>query len=32
MNEKKKIIYIDMDGVLVDLSKEFDRFFTNRLD
>jgi 5'(3')-deoxyribonucleotidase len=29
MSEKKKIIYIDMDGVLVDLSKEFDRFFTN---
>ena len=25
----KKILYIDMDGVLVDLEKEFDKFFTN---
>lgn len=25
---KKQILYIDMDGVLVDLGKEFDRFFT----
>ena len=24
---KKKIIYIDMDGVLVDLGKAFDKFF-----
>jgi hypothetical protein len=24
MNETKKILYIDMDGVLVDLGKEFD--------
>lgn len=23
----KKIVYIDMDGVLVDLGKEFDKFF-----
>jgi 5'-nucleotidase len=27
MNQKKKIVYIDMDGVLVDLQKEFDKFF-----
>ena len=27
MNEKKKILYIDMDGVLVDLGKEFDKWF-----
>jgi 5'(3')-deoxyribonucleotidase len=25
----KKIVYIDMDGVLVDLGKEFDKFFAN---
>lgn len=25
--EKKKIVYIDMDGVLVDLGKAFDKFF-----
>ena len=25
---KKKIVYIDMDGVLVDLGKAFDKFFT----
>jgi len=24
---KKKIVYIDMDGVLVDLGKAFDKFF-----
>jgi 5'(3')-deoxyribonucleotidase len=24
----KKIVYIDMDGVLVDLEKEFDKFFS----
>ena len=29
MKEMKKIVYIDMDGVLVDLSKEFDKFFEN---
>lgn len=27
MNQKKQIVYIDMDGVLVDLGKEFDKFF-----
>ena len=27
MSEKKKIVYIDMDGVLVDLGKEFDKWF-----
>jgi 5'-nucleotidase len=27
MSEKKKIVYIDMDGVLVDLSKEFEKFY-----
>lgn len=27
MNNEKKILYIDMDGVLVDLSKEFENFF-----
>ena len=27
MSEKKKIVYIDMDGVLVDLGKAFDKFF-----
>jgi len=28
---KKKIVYIDMDGVLVDLGKAFDKFFTLHL-
>jgi 5'(3')-deoxyribonucleotidase len=27
MSEMKKIVYIDMDGVLVDLGKEFDKWF-----
>lgn len=27
MIEKKKIVYIDMDGVLVNLEKAFDKFF-----
>jgi hypothetical protein len=27
MNENKKILYIDMDGVLVDLKTEFDKWF-----
>ena len=27
MKENKKVIYIDMDGVLVDLGKSFDKFF-----
>ena len=27
MSEKKKIVYIDMDGVLVDLKAEFDKWF-----
>jgi len=27
MSERKKIIYIDMDGVLVDLNREFDHWF-----
>lgn len=29
MKNEKKIIYIDMDGVLVDLGKEFDKFYEN---
>ena len=28
MNERKKIIYIDMDGVLVDFGKAIENFFT----
>jgi 5'-nucleotidase len=28
MNKSKKIIYIDMDGVLVDFSKAIENFFT----
>ena len=27
MTENKKILYIDMDGVLVDLKAEFDKWF-----
>ena len=27
MKEQKKVIYIDMDGVLVDLEKAFNKFF-----
>ena len=27
MSEKRKIVYIDMDGVLVDLEKEFNDWF-----
>lgn len=29
MNKSKKIIYIDMDGVLVDFNKGIENFFTN---
>lgn len=32
MNNEKKILYIDMDGVLVDLSKEFEKFFEEHPD
>jgi hypothetical protein len=28
MNERKEIIYIDMDGVLVDFGKAIENFFT----
>ena len=29
MTDKKKIVYIDMDGVLVDFSKAIEDWFTN---